>query len=100
MIILVDRTRSFKNKAIRMGEEIMKKSKVDPKWIRHEALHTTNLLLESIEEHLAKHWYYQSKINPKFNQEIDKAIAALAEAYQSGGNEKNEVKKKIKMTKK
>lgn len=83
-----------------MGEEIMKKSKVDPKWIRHEALHTTNLLLESIEEHLANHWYYQSKINPKFNHEIDKAIAALAEAYQVGGNEKNEVKKKIKMTKK
>lgn len=78
----------------------MKKRKSNKKWLRHEALHTTHILLESIEEHLAKHWYYQSEINPKFNQQIDKAISVLAEAYQAGGNEKNEVKKKIKKKKK
>ncbi len=71
--------------------------KVDPKWFRHEALHSTNLLCETLDTHLVNHHYYHSNINPKFNEEVDLAIEHLNKAYQACGNyEVNEVSKKIK----
>ena len=68
-----------------------KVEKVNPKWFRHEASHTTNLFVENINDHLIKHHYYNSNINPKYNKLIDKAIDTLAAAYQAI-NEENEVK--------
>lgn len=81
-----------------MGEmSRAKKKEVNPKWFRHEALHTTHVLLSTLDSHLANHWYYQQKINPEFNKHIEAALEHLASAYQAVGNEENEVKKKIKM---
>lgn len=74
-----------------------KVKKVNPKWFRHEALHTTHVLLSALDDHLAKHWYYQQQINPEFNQHIDAALEHLATAYQAVGNKENEVKKKIEV---
>ena len=72
--------------------------KVNQKWFRHEALHTTSVILEMMEEHLKNHHYYHSGINPKFNENIDKAIDSIFQAYQDiGGGRENEVKKKIKV---
>lgn len=55
---------------------------------RHEALHTTNILSENINNHLAEHWYYQSGINIEFNNKIDIALKMLLEAYQLCDEEK------------
>ncbi|MFN3893735.1 MULTISPECIES: hypothetical protein [unclassified Acinetobacter] len=73
----------------------MAKKKVNPKWFRHEALHTTSVAVEFVNDHLANHQYYHQKINPKFNKKIDDALEALMEAYQLC-NQENEVKKKMK----
>ena len=68
------------------------------KWFRHEALHTTNNHLLQIEETLVNHHYFDSEINPEFNKQINKAIKALAKAYQAVGSGRElEVKRKIKL---
>lgn len=70
---------------------------VTPEWFRHEALHTTSVLLQSVNDHLLEHHYYDQEINPEYNNHIDRAISALSDAYQSVGlDEKNEVKKYMK----
>lgn len=70
--------------------------KVNPKWFRHEALHTSSVCLEILDDHLQNHRYYDSEINPEFNKNIDEAISALGRAYQAC-NQLNEVKNKIKV---
>lgn len=68
-----------------------------PEWFRHETLHTTSVMLESINSHLVDHHYYDQKINPAFNENIDKAIDYLWKAYQAvGDHEENEVMKYMK----
>lgn len=57
------------------------------KFIHHEALHTTNLIVEMIDDHLINHHYYHNGTNPKFNARVDKAIKQLAKAYQECGND-------------
>lgn len=52
------------------------------KFIQHEALHTTHLLTEMIDNHLVQHQYYRSESNPEYNKLIDEAIDKLAHAYQ------------------
>lgn len=74
-----------------------KKKKCKPKWFRHEALHTTHVCTEMVYDHLVNHHYYDSKINPDFNKQIDLAIDHLFNAYQIAGNPDNEVKKKMKV---
>ena len=72
--------------------------KVNPKWFRHEALHTTNVCLGMVEAHLRQHHYYHSEINPEFNKQIELAISHLASAYQAvGRHEVNEVLKKMEI---
>lgn len=61
----------------------IKAKTVKPKWFRHEALHSTNMLYENVHDHLLEHHYYHSKINPKYNEHIDKALEHLWQAYQS-----------------
>ena len=73
----------------------MAKKKVNPKWFRHEALHTTSIAAEFVSDHLTNHHYYHQKINPEFNKKVDEALEALMEAYQLCSQE-NEVKKKMK----
>ena len=73
-----------------------KKIKVTPKWLRHEALHTSSVCMEMVQDHLLEHQYYEQKINPEFNKHIDQAFDALFKAYQSV-NKENEVKKKMKI---
>lgn len=73
----------------------MKKIKVKTKWFRHEALHMTWVLTETLSAQIQKHEYYKSKINPKFNLAIDHAIEALSEAYLAvGAGKENEVREK------
>ncbi len=75
-----------------------KKRKFNPKWFRHEALHTTHVCLDMISSHIEDHHYFSSGINPKFNEEIVKAQEALAAAYQLiGADRKHEIKKQIKV---
>ena len=62
---------------------------VDPQWFRHEAMHSTNMFVEMVSDHLANHHYYHQEINPKFNKHIENAIDELAAAYQAV-NETNE----------
>ncbi len=70
---------------------------VTPEWFRHEALHTTNVLLENVNDHLLEHHYYDQGINPEYNSHIDRAISALSDAYQAVGLDgENEVKKYMK----
>lgn len=69
----------------------MKKSKksnnkVKVDLIEHEALHSTNMVTEILEDHLINHHYYNSNINPEYNKLIDKAGKSLAKAYQSIAN--------------
>lgn len=64
-----------------MKEQLSKALKVDL-LIEHEALHSTNMVAEILEDHLVKHHYYHSKFNPEYNALIDKAGESLAEAYQ------------------
>ena len=72
--------------------------KFNPKWFRHEALHTTSICIEMVEDHLRNHHYFHSNINPEFNKQVDKAMEHLAKAYQMAGDYKsNEVRKKIKV---
>ena len=33
------------------------KKYLNPKWFRHEALHTTSVLMESIQQHIVEHHY-------------------------------------------
>lgn len=75
----------------------MSKTKVNPKWFRHKALHTSYVLLSMVNDHLTRHQYYLERINPEFNRHIDAAIEHLTAAYQAAGNEGLEVKKKIKV---
>ncbi|MCJ9008438.1 hypothetical protein K5E26_10000 [Acinetobacter baumannii] len=49
----------------------MSKTKVNPKWFRHEALHTSYVLLSMVNDHLTRHQYYLERINPEFNRHID-----------------------------
>lgn len=69
---------------------VMNSKTVTPKWFRHEALHSSNMLFENVNDHLLEHHYYHSKINPKYNEHIDKAIDHLWQAYQAC-NKSNEV---------
>ena len=72
--------------------------KVNPKWFRHEALHTTHVAANLVAEQLAEHWYYTSGINPQFNRKIDEAVDALMDAYQLAGQDRTyEIKKHIKV---
>lgn len=54
--------------------------------IEHEALHSTNMVSEILEEHLVNHHYYDSQVNKEYNKLIDKAGEFLQEAYQSIAN--------------
>lgn len=79
---------------LKTAEKLFDYYYVTPEWFRHEALHTTNVLLESVNNHLLEHHYYHQEINPLFNKHIDRAISALFDAYQAVGlDEENEVKK-------
>lgn len=73
-----------------------KKKSVKPKWFRHEAMHTTNVCVEMVSDHLENHHYYHSGINPKYNKQIDLAIKHLAKAYQMCADDNNETRKKMK----
>lgn len=75
-----------------------KKIKVTPEWFRHEALHTSSICMEMVEDHLLMHQYYEQKINPEFNKHVDQAFESLFRAYQTVRKE-NEVKKSIKIDK-
>ena len=70
------------------------KKKVKPNYLRHEALHTTAVLLEMIDSHLVDHYYYHSGINPSYNDAVDSALANLSKAYQLC-NKDNEAFKKM-----
>ena len=65
----------------------MKRRKVKPKYFRHEALHTASVCMEMVGEHLQNHHYYDQKINPEFNKQVDLAIDALIRAYQACNKE-------------
>lgn len=83
-----------------MGNSMGKKSKimkVNPKWLRREALHTTHVVLSSLHDHLIEDGYFHSEINPKFNKHIEAALEHLNEAYQAVGDTSNEVKSKTKV---
>ena len=67
------------------------KKYITVKWYRHEALHSTHLLIETVSNNIAEHYYYNSNINPEFNKKIDEAINALCDAYQLC-NKENEIK--------
>lgn len=69
------------------------KKYLNPKWFRHEALHTTSVLMESVQQHIVEHHYYNSKINPEFNKKIDLAVEILYEAYGSCNNSFEEAEK-------
>lgn len=60
-----------------------KKKKIKVDLIEHEALHSTNMVSEILEEHLINHHYYHSEVNKEYNQLIDKAGELIQEAYQS-----------------
>lgn len=60
----------------------MPKKKVN-KFLRHEALHTTSILAQMVENELLNHGYAELKVNKKFNNHIKKATKHLYEAYQS-----------------
>lgn len=81
-----------------IDRDLNKNRKVDY-LIEHEALHSTNIVVEILEDHLMNHHYYNSNINPEYNALIDEAGAALSAAYQSVGqqmhfdNEENNIKK-------
>ncbi len=63
-----------------------KKNKVKVDLYEHEALHSTNMVSEILEDHLVNHHYYHSKVNEEYNKLIDKAGELLQEAYQSIAN--------------
>lgn len=67
---------------------------VNPKWFRHEALHSTDMVRDILDSHLIQHHYAGSGINPKYNEAIQRAYDALNEAYQACVKE-NEVTKTI-----
>ena len=69
------------------------KKYLKPKWFRHEALHTTSVLMDSVQQHIIDHHYYHSKINPEFNKKIDEAIDLLYAAYSSCNKEYEQNKK-------
>ena len=69
-------------------------TKQNPKFYRHEALHTTSVVFELLENSLQEHFYYTSNINPQYNKHIEEAFKALCNAYQVC-NKNYEVKKKI-----
>ena len=72
--------------------------KVNPKWLRHEALHTTSVVLDTANSSLVNHHYYESGINPEFNKQIDEAMKALSKAYRAVGlGKESEVKKRIEL---
>lgn len=54
-------------------------------FFRHEALHTTSVMTETVYSHLVEHHYYDQNINPEFNKHIDDAIDSLNKAYQAVG---------------
>lgn len=68
------------------------KNKVD-KFIRHEALHLSYVLFETVSNHLLDSSYIKSGVNKKFNHHIKKATDHLWKAYQSC-NEENEKQEK------
>ena len=70
--------------------------KVTPKWYRHESLHTTDVILNLVNDSLIGHMYFDSGINPVFNKHIENAIEELCKAYQAC-NKENEVRSKIKV---
>lgn len=59
-------------------------------FIRFEALHTTNIIVEMIDDHLMRHQYYDSNVNPEYNKLVDEAQALLARAYQVCGQDDEE----------
>lgn len=83
------------NYPFRYIDSTFKENFVKPKFLRHEALHTTHNLVESINNQLIEHHYYNSNINPLFNELVDDAMSKLADAYQAVGDTDNEVKKYI-----
>lgn len=73
--------------------------KKNPKWFRHEALHTTHIAVSLISDQLCDHPYYTSGINPEYNLKVNDAIKALSDAYQLVGSDRtHEVKKHIKIS--
>lgn len=75
----------------------MSKRKVNPKWYRHESLHTTHVITNALYSALVEHMYFDSEINPEFNKHIQKALDHLNKAYQAC-NKEHEVKSKIKVS--
>lgn len=64
-------------------------------FFRHEALHTSSVILEMVSNHLVDHHYYHQTINPKYNALVDEAIDALYAVY-SSIDEENEVFKRMR----
>lgn len=71
-------------------------NKVNPKWHRHESLHTTDLIVNLVDNSLIDHTYFVSGINPAFNKHIENALEELCKAYQAC-NKENEIFKKIEI---
>lgn len=64
-------------------------------FFRHEAMHTSSVILEMLNDHLTDHHYYHQTINPKYNALVDKAIDALYAVY-SSIDEENETFKRMR----
>lgn len=71
-------------------------NKVNPKWHRHESLHTTDVIVNLVNNSLIEHTYFDSGINPVFNKHIENAIEELCKAYQAC-NKENEIFKRIEI---
>ncbi len=59
-----------------------KKKKPFDKFHRHQAIEITNLSSEILQRRIQESAYYQSGVNPEFNEQIDNAVSALETAYQ------------------
>ena len=62
-------------------------------FFRHEAMHTSSVILDMVCNHLAEHHYYDQTINPKYNALVDKAVDALYAVYSSIDEENEEFKR-------
>ena len=60
-------------------------------FIRHEALCSTNILIENVYMQIENQSYYTSHINKQFNKKIDEALSLLLEAYQLCNEDYDEV---------
>ena len=63
-------------------------------YFRHEVLHTTHVLLDTLHIHLTDSVYCTSGINPEFKKQILNAERAISAAYQAV-KEENEIRDEI-----